>query len=108
MHLYHMWYLMPKGFNKLSNLKPTTLTKADCTPPKTEGILNNAHIARDSKGNVVNPREHRAIEDRKRMNVIACTGLLFVLFGQIYMGYSFNNMSRSIDRMIDSSLTGSK
>jgi hypothetical protein len=60
---------------------------------------------------VVNPRDLRekeALETSKRMNVILATGLLFIVFGQIYLGSAINGMTRTITRLAETSLTGAK
>lgn len=48
------------------------------------------------------------MEDRKRMNVILATGLLFIVFGQVYLGSAINGMTRTINRLAETSLTGAK
>jgi len=114
MHLYHAFSIpMAKGFKELSNVKarpdlvPQTTTP-EVKAPRSESLLNNKHLAYDASGKVINPRDLKADQDRKRMNVIAATGLLFIVFGQIYLGSAINSMSRSIDRLAETSLTGTK
>lgn len=113
MHLYHAFSIpMPKRFNELSNVKtrpdlvPQTTTTTET--PKPSGLLNNKHLAFDANGKVVNPRELKVDHDRKRITGIAAVGLMFVVFGQVYLGSAINSMSRSIDRLANTSLTGDK
>lgn len=118
MHLYHeLRTEMAKGFKELRNVKPrpdltpqtTALETTDTKKPQT--LLNSKHLAFDKDGNVVNPRDMRekeALETSKRMNVILATGLLFIVFGQIYLGSSINGMTRTINRLAETSLTGAK
>lgn len=118
MHLYHALRTeMAKGFKELRNVKPrpdltpqtTALEKTDTKKPQT--LLNSKHLAFDKDGNVVNPRDQRekeALETSKRMNVILATGLLFIVFGQIYLGSAINGMTRTINRLAETSLTGAK
>tara|TARA_B100002019_G_scaffold228476_1_gene201755 strand:- start:9499 stop:9855 length:357 start_codon:yes stop_codon:yes gene_type:complete len=118
MHLYHALRIeMAKGFKDLRNVKPrpdltpqtTTVDTSEKKKPQT--LLNSKHLAFDKDGNVVNPRDQRekaAMEDRKRMNVILATGLLFIVFGQVYLGSAINGMTRTINRLAETSLTGAK
>ena len=111
MHLYHVFSIpMPKRFNELSNVKarPDLVPQTTTETPKPSGLLNNKHLAFDANGKVVNPREMKVDQDRKRMTAIAATGLMFVVFGQFYLGSAINSMSRSIDRLADTSLTTDK
>lgn len=112
MHLYHVFSIpMPKRFNELSNVKarPDLVPQTTASEtPKPSGLLNNKHLAFDASGKVVNPRDLKADQDRKRITGIAATGLMFVVFGQFYLGSAINSMSRSIDRLAESSLTRNK
>jgi|TARA_B100000035_G_scaffold71397_1_gene58724 hypothetical protein len=120
MHLYHAFRTeMAKGFKELRNVKPrpdltpqtTALETPDKDKKKPQTLLNSKHLAFDKDGNVVNPRDLRekeALETSKRMNVILATGLLFIVFGQIYLGSAINGMTRTITRLAETSLTGAK